>query len=366
MQCSMEAVIKKIPSFNFEGKADIKLTKEEKALTEKFSCKFYGDIIFESNPATFEGAVKTYVLLPKLLGENVENGVPLKVWMMPLKNLDPTAAEVKNGFSVGLVRKAQNALEDLHPLEKGCNDFLEEKVVNDFPKIREKWHIFQTLCVYFRSILQETMEKKLPLIRAGEEDESKLQKIIEDRDKSPFSHEKLTKWMDDNERQINIIRSCVEMMEGIKIIPNQSELDEVVFAPGIEDVLCSETTDPYPQAMADYLDSFKSQGAKGVTPPTQEQWYYSDQTPVISHWIQTQQTLNSLCVRTTRRRHGAKQSYPGLPQRFDYFHQVMCREELTVRCYWEVEWSVGKSEDVAVGVSYKGMFWEGKDDQCRL
>ena len=44
----------------------------------------------------------------------------------------------------------------------------------------------------------------------------------------------------------------------------------------------------------------------------------------------------------------------------------MCREELTVRCYWEVELSVGKSEDVAVGVSYKGMFWKGKDDQCRL
>ncbi|XP_042253998.1 stonustoxin subunit beta-like, partial [Thunnus maccoyii] len=64
--------------------------------------------------------------------------------------------------------------------------------------------------------------------------------------------------------------------------------------------------------------------------------------------------------------HGARQSYPDLPQRFDYFHQVTCREELTGRCYWEVEWSTGKSEDVAVGVSYKGIFRKEKDDQCRF
>ncbi|KAF1378006.1 hypothetical protein PFLUV_G00206740 [Perca fluviatilis] len=53
IQCSMRAVIKKIPKVDIEGEVNLQLTDEEKALTQKFSCKFYGDLILDSNPATF-------------------------------------------------------------------------------------------------------------------------------------------------------------------------------------------------------------------------------------------------------------------------------------------------------------------------
>lgn len=52
--------------------------------------------------------------------------------------------------------------------------------------------------------------------------------------------------------------------------------------------------------------------------------------------------------------------------RFDDVCQVLCREGLTGRCYWEVEWSTGCREDVAVGVSYIGLLRKGGDDQCCL
>ncbi|XP_045924498.1 neoverrucotoxin subunit beta-like [Micropterus dolomieu] len=276
IQGSMEAVIKKIPSFNIEGKVDIKLNDEDKALTEKFSCKFYGDFILESNPATFVDAVKTYIQLPKLLGESGENCVPLKVWLMPLKNLDSRAPELMSGISVGLVRKAEDALEDLNHLEKLCNDLLDDKVVQDFPQINEKLRSFQKLCHYYEYNLKQTMEKKLPLIRKGKEDESELEKLFEDRDKSPFSHEKLTTWMDHKEREINIIRSCVEKMEGTKIVHSQSELDREVLAADVEDALCFiftslESADPCLDVMTKYLDSLKL----GST--NEDQWYYSDE-----------------------------------------------------------------------------------------
>ncbi|CAI5670260.1 unnamed protein product [Oreochromis niloticus] len=32
------------------------------------------------------------------------------------------------------------------------------------------------------------------------------------------------------------------------------------------------------------------------------------------------------------------QSYPDHPDRFDVYHQLLCRNGLTGRCYWEVEW----------------------------
>ncbi|CAL8290709.1 unnamed protein product [Lota lota] len=52
---------------------------------------------------------------------------------------------------------------------------------------------------------------------------------------------------------------------------------------------------------------------------------------------------------------GEEQSYPDHPERFDFHQQVLCREALTGRCYWEVEWEV----DVVIGVTYRGITRRG-------
>ncbi|KAJ8353091.1 hypothetical protein AAFF_G00109910, partial [Aldrovandia affinis] len=36
---------------------------------------------------------------------------------------------------------------------------------------------------------------------------------------------------------------------------------------------------------------------------------------------------------------GQDQSYPGHPERFNIYPQVLCREGLSGRSYWEAEWS---------------------------
>ncbi|CAK6978686.1 neoverrucotoxin subunit beta-like, partial [Scomber scombrus] len=262
IQGSMEAAIKKIPKIDVEGKIDIKLTEEEKAMTNKFSCKFFGDLFLESNPATFVDAVKTYVELPKLLGEKKENGAPLKVWLMPLKNLDSNAAESKGEISREILNKAEDTLEDLRQMEMRCNESLAESVSENFPQIRKNLRSFQRQCNNYTSALQQTMAKTVVSIREGKEDESSLMKLLEDRDKSPFSHDKLSKWMNHKEREINVVGSCVDMMKGTntKIVPNQSELDEEVLARGVEDALCFvftslESADPCCDAMKNYLHS---------------------------------------------------------------------------------------------------------------
>ncbi|KAK0139767.1 NLR family CARD domain-containing protein 3 [Merluccius polli] len=49
------------------------------------------------------------------------------------------------------------------------------------------------------------------------------------------------------------------------------------------------------------------------------------------------------------------QSYPDHPERFDSQYQVLCREGLTGRCYWEVEWR----GCVVIGVTYRGITRRG-------
>ncbi|XP_051718077.1 tripartite motif-containing protein 16-like isoform X1 [Ctenopharyngodon idella] len=56
------------------------------------------------------------------------------------------------------------------------------------------------------------------------------------------------------------------------------------------------------------------------------------------------------------------QPYPDHPDRFDYWDQLLCRESVCGRCYWEVEWS----GVVDISVSYKSISRKGQGDECRF
>ncbi len=58
------------------------------------------------------------------------------------------------------------------------------------------------------------------------------------------------------------------------------------------------------------------------------------------------------------------QSYPDHPDRFDYYYQVLCRESVCGRCYWELEWSAGEYCSVSISVSYKSISRKGWGDEC--
>ncbi|XP_030608517.1 protein NLRC3-like [Archocentrus centrarchus] len=54
------------------------------------------------------------------------------------------------------------------------------------------------------------------------------------------------------------------------------------------------------------------------------------------------------------------QSYPDHPDRFDRWPQLLCRDGLTGRCYWEVEWR----RDVQISVSYRRISRKGNREDC--
>ncbi|MCI4386192.1 hypothetical protein PGIGA_G00059710, partial [Pangasianodon gigas] len=48
---------------------------------------------------------------------------------------------------------------------------------------------------------------------------------------------------------------------------------------------------------------------------------------------------------------GTNQQYADHPERFDIYTQVLCKESVCGRCYWEVEWSSNRW--VSISVTYK-------------
>ncbi|XP_014856121.1 PREDICTED: tripartite motif-containing protein 16-like [Poecilia mexicana] len=57
------------------------------------------------------------------------------------------------------------------------------------------------------------------------------------------------------------------------------------------------------------------------------------------------------------------QSYSSHPDRFTYYWQVLSRESLTGRCYWEVEWS---GKQVYIAVAYKNISRVGSGNECKF
>ncbi|XP_073700200.1 protein NLRC3-like [Garra rufa] len=76
-------------------------------------------------------------------------------------------------------------------------------------------------------------------------------------------------------------------------------------------------------------------------------------------------TANDLLTLSERNRMvtlvSEKQRYPDHPERFDECRQVLCRESLSGRCYWEAEWS---GFGVYISVTYKEICRKGNGDDC--
>ncbi|XP_050959775.1 NACHT, LRR and PYD domains-containing protein 12 [Labeo rohita] len=57
-----------------------------------------------------------------------------------------------------------------------------------------------------------------------------------------------------------------------------------------------------------------------------------------------------------------KQEYPDHPDRFNVRPQVLCRESVCGRCYWEIDWS--GQDGVFISVSYKSIRRKGWGNKC--
>uniref|UniRef100_A0A669CNR1 B30.2/SPRY domain-containing protein n=1 Tax=Oreochromis niloticus TaxID=8128 RepID=A0A669CNR1_ORENI len=85
---------------------------------------------------------------------------------------------------------------------------------------------------------------------------------------------------------------------------------------------------------------------------------YSCQLTIDTNTVNTKLQLSDNNRKVTRLEE--VQSYPDHPDRFDGCKQLLCRDGLTGRCYWEVEWR----GDVYISVSYRSIRRKGGTYHC--
>ncbi|KAJ8362855.1 hypothetical protein SKAU_G00116860 [Synaphobranchus kaupii] len=227
----MDVMIKKIPQVEISGSGKVILTDEEKKKVEKFSCLFYGDYTLEQNPTSYEEAVLLYKQLPKLLGEDQKKAVPVRVWLYPLKNLNPKAAQLVKEIGVELVSRVEAVMGQLQNAKMRANDNINRCEAIKVPDITDKLVKFQDNLNIYTVTLQENLRKVLPAIRAGTEGEQKLVDILNFHDDSSFSHDKMRKWLDEKESEIGVLDDYINSFGSVQIVPPGPELNKILSDP---------------------------------------------------------------------------------------------------------------------------------------
>ena len=200
----MEVSIKAIPNLQVGGGAGVDIETKNKQETEKFQCKFYGDLILDNNPSTFEDAVAIYKKLPEYFRNQA---VPKKVWLYPLRNIDTKAAQMVREIRNDLVTQAQQIIEVFLNMLMKSTDLMKHDVCECFPVIKDQLLQFKEMIGECKNNFMKQLSSMLPQIRGvhGERAERELEDLIETICKPPFNKCSLNSWLDGKVKEIQVL-----------------------------------------------------------------------------------------------------------------------------------------------------------------
>uniref|UniRef100_A0A3B1IN10 Stonustoxin subunit beta-like n=1 Tax=Astyanax mexicanus TaxID=7994 RepID=A0A3B1IN10_ASTMX len=226
---NLQDAIKKIPFTTVGSKASLDLTEEENMEANKFSCTFHGDFSLPRNPVTFNDAIQVCAELPTILGKNGENAVPMTVWLFPLVKLDSAAGKLVREISISLVKRCKSVLDELDGFDMRCQDLIKTDVSMKFSEIENKLKKFRGLCSKQKLVFQTILFQLLPKIRGGEKEEEALAKALISLEQSPFHSNLINAYLNNRDREINLVESYLKKMEAVDVITSSIELEKLTL-----------------------------------------------------------------------------------------------------------------------------------------
>ncbi|XP_053553203.1 uncharacterized protein LOC128644712, partial [Bombina bombina] len=256
---NLQIMIKKIPLISVDGQGSLTMNDQEREQVSKFSCKFHGDFALDRNPVTYEDAIRIYTSLPKLLGENGEKAVPVRVWLYPLNKLDNKAAQLVRDISKNLVLKAESIIQQMADVNMQCNDLMRHPAAETFPDMKKKIRQFMELCEQFTLFFQKQL---------GSE-EVELVNILTSVEQSPFGKVHSEDFLSRIEQELNVVKMYMEALPNIQVSSSESTINEVVLDPRIQHVVCYNFSslneqDPYLSDLYHWLSHQKQKSESNV------------------------------------------------------------------------------------------------------
>uniref|UniRef100_A0A672PZB2 Verrucotoxin subunit beta-like n=1 Tax=Sinocyclocheilus grahami TaxID=75366 RepID=A0A672PZB2_SINGR len=207
------ALEKLLGVISVDANADLNMNDKEKTAVKNFTCTFYGDFQLPSNPTTFEDAMKVFADLPKLLKENQQLAVPLRVWLYPLDKLRSRASKLLKDISMDLMLETESVVESLYTAEMKCSDLLEDSPAVTFAAFHDKILQMKQNCYKYKLRLVKKLGSLLPNIRGDKMKETALNDLLQEHEESPFNERDLTEWLKERERESEIIKTVLRQLK---------------------------------------------------------------------------------------------------------------------------------------------------------
>ncbi|XP_026057516.1 uncharacterized protein LOC113042709 [Carassius auratus] len=216
------------------------------------------------------------------------------------------------------------------------------------------------------------------LIRSIERSRSELIRLIRDQEKTAVSRaeeqlEKLEQEINDLRRrdaeleQLSHTQDHIQFLQSFQSLsapPESTDVNDDLFS----SLFSSDALRESVHQLRDKLEDFCREELKeisdrvtftNIVPRTRKDFLkYSHQLTLDLNTVNKHVRLseNNRVITYT----GTVQSYPDHPEGFDVYQQVLCRERVCGRCYWEIEWRGG----VRISVSYKSLSRKGWGSEC--
>ncbi|XP_053333192.1 tripartite motif-containing protein 16-like [Clarias gariepinus] len=252
--------------------------------------------------------------------------------------------------------------------EQQCN--LKEEQMKSQQKIQEKQEIVDELkqaVITIKSRAQTAVEENemifTEMISSMEKKRSEVTELIRAQEKDELSKaERLLKQL---EQEISDLKRRITDLEELS-----HTQDNLHFIQRFHSLCLSSGRDSpciivHPQLSYDGLRNSLSELKKKFKEFCEEEFHkippydfcYLTLDPNTAHYL-LRLSENNRVVTCSRK----KQLSADHPERFDSYYQVLCKESVSERCYWDVEWSGDGGVEIAV--SYKDISRKGQGKEC--
>ncbi|XP_026062868.1 tripartite motif-containing protein 16-like [Carassius auratus] len=216
------------------------------------------------------------------------------------------------------------------------------------------------------------------LIRSIERSRSELIRLIRDQEKTTVSRaeerlERLEQEINDLRRrdaeleQLSHTQDHIQFLQSFQSLsapPESTDVNDDLFSSLFSSDDLRESVHQLRDKLEDFCKEQLKKISDRVTFSNIDHWTRKDFLQYSRQLTLDLNTVNKLLRLSENNRvitfTNTLQPYPDHPDRFDYYHQVLCRESVCGRCYWEIEWS-GR---VFISVSYKSISRKGRGDEC--
>uniref|UniRef100_A0A9J7YTJ7 Tripartite motif-containing protein 16-like n=1 Tax=Cyprinus carpio carpio TaxID=630221 RepID=A0A9J7YTJ7_CYPCA len=279
--------------------------------------------------------------------------------------------EHKNHDTVSATAQKTEKQHQLKETQKTYQQRIQQKE-KDLQQLRETVESQKTAVEDSERIFTE-------LIRSIERSCSELIRLIRDQEKTAVSQaeerlERLEQEINDLRRrdaeleQLSHTQDHIQFLQSFQSLSAPPESTDVNDDP-FSSLFSSDGLRESVHQLRDKLEDFCKEELKkisdrvtltNIVPRTRNDFLqYSHQLTLdpntVNNWLRLSENNRVITYTNT------KQPYPDHPDRFDVYPQVLCRESVCGRCYWELEWS---GEEVFISVSYKSISRKGRGKEC--